>query len=144
MKGISIRVISEKIEIIDNLPSFWGKIRIGDFEERFVMPLDWWNTDDYERQWQEGLQRIQVADKSCLVTYVVNPINGPFIDWWILYREQNNIIIQNQLLFGKKFEKKIAGLPFTLETCYRFIEPRDALYDKKHGIALWTLNVSDL
>jgi hypothetical protein len=144
VRGISIRFMKDELEIIDSMPSAWGEIRIGDFREKFVMPVIWWSTDDYRRQWQEGLKRIHINHQSCLVTAIEQPQKTLFIHWWLLYKEDGKIFVRNHLLFGRKLKAGLAKLPFTPETCYQFIPSRDPVAVNGAKISEWTVSVSDL
>lgn len=50
MNSFSIKIISRKLHIFYGIPSAIGRITIGDFSERFVMPLDCWTREDYKTQ----------------------------------------------------------------------------------------------
>lgn len=47
-----------------------GVIVLDDFQEGLYIPLDWWSIEDYERQWKEGLVRLEDHDQSCLVATI--------------------------------------------------------------------------
>ena len=79
MKNFNIKILSKKPEKIDGLLSLWGQITIGNFTERFVIPLDSWSIDQYIQQWKEGLTHIKTHDVSCLVTAVQNLYTNPLI-----------------------------------------------------------------
>jgi hypothetical protein len=62
--ALCMQILTPIPEIINNIPSVWGRITIDDFTERFIMPLEYWSIEDYEKQWREGLDRIKIQDKS--------------------------------------------------------------------------------
>lgn len=56
MKQFDVKTITQTPEEIDGLLSYWGRITIGSFSERFVMPVDSWKLEQYKQQWKEGLK----------------------------------------------------------------------------------------
>ena len=135
--NLTINAITKEPEIIDNIPSIWGEITINEFKETFVIPLENWNIEDCKKQWQEGLERILKKDTSCLVTAVQDPQKAPFINWWLLYRFNDLVIIRNQIIFGKIYKDKINDNAFTVKNCYDFIHP----YKKKKVISEWKIQL---
>lgn len=144
MKGISIEAVSDKVKKINGLPSYWGQIQINDFREKFVMSVARWSIEDYKRQWREGLERIKTYDISMLVTHVQNPLaipglEQPLIVSWPLYKIRDKIFIRNRLDISEEFLKKLALRPFTVDTCYEFIEPR-----KEDKVSEWVVDLAAL
>lgn len=144
MKNILVEVISKKPRMLKGIPRVIGKITINDFWETFEMLLDWWSQADYERQWREGLERIKTHDTSCLVTRIQDPNKGPFIDWWLLYKEGNKIFIRNYILFREYYDERIGDKPFTVENCYDFIWPRGSrLLEDGEEMSEWVVDVEE-
>lgn len=104
-----------------DMPCLWGEIIIGDFKEKFEMPILWWTATDYQKQWYEGIERIKTNAKSCLVTFVQNSLGNPMIVMWALYKKKNILVIKNHMFCGSMYKKRIGVKPFTPETCYDFI-----------------------
>jgi hypothetical protein len=103
-----------------------NEIRINDFYETNIMALDYWSEADYQRQWKEGLARIKLQDTSCLVASVQHPIkSGPLLNWWILFKENDRIIVNNLYTAGKRYIQVIGDKNFSPDNCYDFIRPRD-------------------
>lgn len=149
MSGIVIRVLSKKPEIIDKLPAYWGLLEINDindgrFDESFVMPITWWSREDYEQQWQEGLKRIKDMNTSCLVTSVQLLFNNPYINRWVLYKENEVIHVQNQILVDDNFRELYSDKPFNLETCYDGIGPRRTKSESGFDISEWSFSLQQL
>lgn len=81
----------------------FGEIVIGDFQERFISSLHYWNILDYQAHWTDALERVvKGADNSCLITNMVDPKLANFIVWWPIYRFGRKLIFHNQLLFINK------------------------------------------
>ena len=69
-------VISKKPEMVEGVMSYWGQITVGDFSEKFVIPLDSWTLDEYLQQWREGLEHLKNHNISCLVIAAQNLKKG--------------------------------------------------------------------
>jgi len=134
MKNFSIEIVNRTPKLIYDIPSCIGQITIGSFSEKFVVPLSWWSIEDYESQWAEGIKRIEQGYSSCLVTAMTNPGN-PMINWWLLYKEDNKIVIRNQMLFGNEWKKKFTQKTFDLDTCYDYIPTK-----AKGKVSEWIIN----
>ncbi len=136
-----IQVKDRKVQKIYGLPSCVGEIKIGDFRETFIMPLDWWTVGDYETQWLEGIERIKHCDESCLVTTIQDLKKIPLIDWWILYKVGSTVYVQNELIAGDCLQTFLNRGEFNRETCYDFIEPRQTVTEDGEKISEWSFEL---
>lgn len=146
MKNFIIEVINEKPKKRYGLLSYEGRITIGDFIEKFLMPLDSWSLEKYKQQWQEGLERIKRHNSSCLVSSVQNlKSNHPSIEMWSLYKEEKTIFIINNLLIDETMEDRLLKLSeFNHTTCYQFIDlQRQTITEDGHKISTWQISVDD-
>jgi hypothetical protein len=98
--------------------------------------MNYWSIQDYERQWQEGLDRLKKHDTSCLVVFVYDPKIRPFIEWWVLYKKEDKVYIRNQILVDEIYENQIGNKSFTVESCYDFIHPRK----EKRKVSEWIID----
>lgn len=144
MKKFLIHVIDRTIFESYGLPCCTGEIQIGNFKETFEMPLDFWTIEDYEKQWDEGIERLKTYDRSCLVAEVQDPIKRPRASLWVLYREEDEVYIQNNLLFGKRFAKMLAKKTFNIQTCYDFTIPRSVSKDEEYPVSEWHISYKDI
>lgn len=145
MKTFAIKIIDTTIRESYNMPCCIGEITIGDFQEAFEMPLVYWTMQDYEKQWQEGIERIKTHGQSCLVFEMQDPTKSPWANTWVLYKEGNVIHIQNNLLQGKRFSKMLKKEPYTMETCYNFIIPRETICsDTGMKISEWDVDLEEV
>lgn len=112
-----------------------GMIRIGDFQESFSMSLLKWSLNDYKTQWHEGLSRLENLENSCLV---VN-IESALLEWWVLYKQDNVVVIRNELFPPPLFRKYIGKNKFTTNNCYEFIRPYQKYNPDGHEISEWRL-----
>ena len=90
-----------------------GRIVIGDFEEGFLAPTEYWDADDYRRQWLEAARRFaEGADRSCFVTQA----EDDFLEWWKVYRVDAKAVFRNQHIH---FDEIAGG--FDYERLYEII-----------------------
>jgi hypothetical protein len=123
---ITMQVIPNSYETDDGFFYCLNRITINDFWDDNVMALNYWTEADYQRQWLEGLERIKTHDISCLVASIQNPIKSqPLLNWWILFKTENQIIINNLLTMDKSYMKLVGDKDFSPDNCYDFIRPRD-------------------
>ncbi len=117
-----------------------GLIQIGAFEERFTASFAYWGPPDYERHWEEAIDRIVAGSStSCLITSMASPSTASFIFWWPLYRLGNQVFIQNHILF---FERLI--VPFNENDPYASVRPRRTIDEDGHAISEWVTSIDDL
>lgn len=140
MIDIRIHITSSKPKKELGVLAINGTITVGDHTESIYVPLDWWKLEDYEKQWQEGLDRLSHYATSCLVVSIHNPLRRPFIDWWILYKENSKVYVQNHILIADMYDVCIGSNSFTIETCYNFIPPRVTVSDDGHKISEWIVD----
>src|SRR5690348_10784185 len=100
----------------------YGEIRIGSFRERFQSDLSFWNRADYERQWRNASSRIQHAERAAMITSMGDPSTANFIRWWVMYREDEKIFLQEQTLFLEEL-----SAPFDPEAAEHFVRPRQTV-----------------
>jgi hypothetical protein len=68
-------------------PAAQGEIAIGSFRETFFSPLDVWQCEDYERQWQNATQRLRIgAVSSCFVVGVHPASIAQYIHTYAIWR----------------------------------------------------------
>jgi hypothetical protein len=108
---------------------FQGRFIFGSYKYIDLIHCDFWPLEKYENQWIEGIKRLDKHDTSCLITRRDKPRNIEILEWWILYKIKNMIHAQFNSFLGSQFIDLINEKPFTIETCYDFIPPRQK-YDK--------------
>ncbi len=127
------------------MPCCIGEITIGNFKETFHMPIEHWSLKDYQQQWKDGLNRIKNHDRSCLISEIQDPKLAPWVSMWILYKANNKIFIRNEVLIDEWYTKTIGDKPFTLKTCYDFIDPRgDKFTEDGMEVSEWEIDLQDI
>jgi hypothetical protein len=130
----------EKLQSSDE--AVWAQVVIGDFAERLEVPLNYWQQDDYKRQWADALSKILSGNysKTALITSMCNPDKPDYaITIWPLYRVGNDVFVHNQWLQIQEF-----GSPFELENFYKKLDDRQTKTDDGQPISEWKTNVKDL
>jgi hypothetical protein len=118
-----------------------GEIRIGHYRETLYIPLDWWDIATYESQWKQAIDRLRYHDTSCLVVAINNPYKRCYIEWWLLYKINNKIYIQNHIIINEVCSEFIGNELFTQISCYDFIPERGASYDEQgNKISEWVVD----
>jgi hypothetical protein len=117
-----------------------GEITLDDFVETFETSLTFWSADRYERQWQDGIDRLlKGALRSCLITSMLDSRSEVFGVWWKLYREGDHIVVQNQLLPAEVF-----GGDFDPDEPYRSIPARLPPNAEGAPVSEWFLEFSKI
>lgn len=80
-------------------------LELGDESERVESSLDFWSKDDYISHWQHMLNKIKTGNTAALVTSMVDPRIGTFVEWWPMWKVgTSRIAIRNQILMLNRFE----------------------------------------
>ena len=137
MKKFNIEVISKKSEKIDGVLSHTGKITIGDLQENFVMPLNYWTIDTYQQQWKDAIQRIKTHDYSCFVVSVRDWDGDLEIEIWSMYKEGDMVFFHNEFLDAEDSN-------FNLKTCYNFGDSLEQEKEDRDKVSTWSLNIKDI
>ncbi|MBE2197435.1 MAG: hypothetical protein IAE79_02420 [Anaerolinea sp.] len=117
-----------------------GIITIGKFQEKFESFLGYWTQQDYEQSWINALTRIVTGEtRSCLITSMIDPHIANFITWWPLYRIDQAVYIQNQLLFMENVSGK-----FDPYHPYKWIPDRKMFNETGIRISEWETTVRSL
>ncbi len=143
MSNFLIHVLDSNVITSYGMPCCIGEIQIGKFKEAFEMPLEYWTIADYQKQWKAGIERIKTYNQSYLVAELQDPNQAPRAVLWVFYKEGDKIYIQNHMLFRKRFINLLKKRPFTAETCYEFISPRETM-SGEDPISEWVIDLINL
>jgi hypothetical protein len=118
----------------------YGIISIEDYSERFLASLQYWTLQEYEQHWQRAIVHILTgAEKSCLITSMLDPKIANYIFWWPIYRNGDIIYIQNHLLLMDQIKTA-----FDEKNPYMCIPDRAVLSEEGQKISEWKTNISSL
>ncbi|CAM3411700.1 hypothetical protein [Stackebrandtia soli] len=88
-------------EAEDAQPFATGRIEAPGLREPFRVPLGHWRIEDYLTSWRAELRRLKEgARHAVLLTMAAPVIDVDFLRGYILYREAEEIAIQESLLFA--------------------------------------------
>ncbi len=138
--GFSISFLSDEVIFLENDKYLSGTIQLGEFEEGFNAPISYWQAMNYEQQWKNALHRIlSGAKNSCLITSMYKPSLANFIIWWPLYRVDDMIVCQNQLLF---LDQLSTG--FDEKNPYQSIKPMQSITPTGDKVSEWEVNIKEV
>jgi contact-dependent growth inhibition (CDI) system CdiI-like immunity protein len=139
--GFSIGLISDPVPDLDiGVVASLGVIQIGSFQERFIASLMYWSADEYKRHWKQAIERIFHSSKdSCLITSMADPASASFIVWWPMYRVNEIVFIQNQILFFDQLQT-----PFDERSPYSFVPKRRIMNEDGESISEWSVRIDEL
>ena len=110
----------------------------------FIASLYYWSPLQYEQQWLTALRRVvEGANRSVLITSYVEPplvvTSDDYLVWWPLYRAEDVVYVQNQMLFFKTLKA-----PFSIECPWEFVRDRQALNAEGVQVSEWVTNVQSI
>lgn len=115
-----------------------GRIVLGEFSERFNLPVDYWRLTDYYRQWRNALVAfIDGQSPVCLVTAMRDPALGTFIDTWVMYAENSSVVLQNQIIPCGQLDSDYLD-----RGTYEFVQPRETETEDGEPISEWQIPLS--
>ena len=118
-----------------------GRIVIGDFTETFRIPLGFWDESDYRRSWRRAFEVLTANPHttSCLMTSMTDPGNSNFLTCWPMYREGEDVYIQNALIFLDEIEEN-----FDPAAPWDSVRPREAIDEDGNKISEWITSMGSL
>jgi hypothetical protein len=118
-----------------------GRIIIGDFTETFRVPLGFWDESDYRRSWRQafGVLDANPRSTSCLITSMTDPRSSNFLFCWPMYREGEDVFIQNAVIFLDEIEET-----FDPATPWAYVEPRRGIDEDGNKISEWITSIDSL
>jgi len=117
----------------DGWLGLWGRITLGDYEERFLAPLGYWSRTDYERQWLEAARHLLgSADRTGFFT-------SPYRFWWTMWREGERVFVHEELITPERY----AG-PYDGTIPLQIIEDRITQNEEGQQISEWEIPLQDI
>jgi len=132
--------VPDHVELDPGVVACLGVIQIGSFHERFLASLMYWSTDDYKRHWKLAIERIiHSSNISCLITSMIDPSTGTHIFWWPMYRVNENVFIQNQILFFDQLDS-----PFNELNPFSSVCARETINVNGDVISEWSVRIDEI
>jgi hypothetical protein len=118
-----------------------GRIVIGKFVETFRVPLGFWGESDYLSSWRRAFEVLNADphSTSCLMTSMTDPVNTNFLGCWPMYREDDDVHIQNAIIFIDEI-----GQDFDPTVPWNYVEPRRAVDEDGNKISEWITSMDSL
>lgn len=130
-KGSSINMDGELVQP--------ASIIVDDFEETLHLPLSYWSLTDYKKSWSKSLEEgLSRKTHSVLAVSMYNPMQTNFIFTWVLYFEDDNIYVHNNLMFLDECQG------FTSENINKFFEPRTTHNEDGIKISEWNTDLKSV
>lgn len=117
-----------------------GTITFGADEETFVSTFRLWGCIEYRDQWREALSRVLGGKPAALITDMT-PVTAKFLTWWPMWREEDYIVVHNQLFF---YAQRGVYDDITIEKLYDLIGPRKRVNEEGIEISEWIVDVSEV
>jgi hypothetical protein len=120
--------------------SAYGLITLGAFKERFISSLEYWDIGQYELHWKRAILRIlQLESASCLITSLTDPRTANFIVWWPMYRIEEQVYVQNQILFLESLSKA-----FNENDPFGHLGPRKSVNADGEKLSEWSVPIKEV
>lgn len=118
-----------------------GRIIIEGFTETFRVPLGFWDESDYRRSWRQACEVLNASphSTSCFMTSMTDPSNSNFLTCWPLYREAEDVYIQNAIIFLDEIAE-----PFDPAAPWRSVGPRYQIDEDGNKISEWITSMDSL
>jgi hypothetical protein len=114
----------------------WGCTVLGDFSERFIAPLGWWEPADYERQWLDGAERLLRGESPSAFTVEAGWV------WWTAWREGADVFVHQRTLVLDEMAPAWTAMPDDLP--YALIGPRNTHSAEGTTVSQWRVSIDDV
>lgn len=117
-----------------------GILVLGDDFESFLSNLGEWTRERYRTQWMRELSLLMGgASKVALITTYSSPEISSHLELWALYRDEEMVRIQNQLLFYDDLEAN-----FSVENAREFLKNRETKTEDGAPISEWNVSFDEI
>jgi hypothetical protein len=139
--AIELQSRPEAGEANDGSAEASGKIIIGDFTEAFSIPLGFWGVSDYRHSWQQAFEVLNgnLHSTSCLMTSMTDPRQSNFLVCWPMYREGEDVYIQNAIIFLDEIEQA-----FDPAAPWGSVGPRRGIDEDGNRVSEWITSMDSL
>ena len=117
-----------------------GFIKIGWYQEKFDVLLNYWSQSEYQEHWKEAVNHLlHVSPKSCLITSIYHANSLAVIKCWLMYHWEGRVYFQNHVATFRNFFSS-----FDPKNPYALVPDRKTVDGKGEKIPEWSLPLEDL
>ncbi|MFM9695743.1 hypothetical protein [Streptomyces europaeiscabiei] len=118
-----------------------GRVTVGGFSESFPMDLSFWTVGDYSRSWERALRELEASkySTSCLISSITDPETANFIFCWPIYREREDVYVQNSIIFLDGLEEQ-----FNPQEPWCYVEARGLVDEDGNKVSEWSTTTSQV
>jgi hypothetical protein len=69
----------------------------------------------------------------------VSPELGSYLEWWAMFREGNDVFIQNQMLIYARLDAK-----FSVQKAVDFLKDREVFTEEGQHMSEWSVNIIEI
>ena len=106
-----------------------------------MVPLGFWDESDYRRSWRVAFEVLSASSHStsCLMTSMTNPHTSNFLACWPMYREGEDVYIQNAIIFLDEIDGD-----FDTTAPWGYVGPRHGIDEDGNKISEWITSMESL
>jgi hypothetical protein len=114
----------------------WGRTVLGDYQERFVAPVEGWRPADYERQWILAARRLIAGHASSAFSIEAGRL------WWTAWRVGDDVVFQQRLLVAEEMRPAWSASADAIP--YELVGERRSLSDEGDQVSEWRVPLDDI
>jgi hypothetical protein len=115
-----------------------ASITIGEFKEGMLIPVDYWSIKQYYASWLSSLKKgIYGKNNATLVVSMYSPKVANFLFSWVLYFRQENIIVQNKIIFLDEIKN------FSIDKINEYTSEYEA-YSEGEKVSEWYTTIDEI
>jgi hypothetical protein len=117
----------------------WGRIKLGQFQDEFQVPLYDWAPGDYVAQWLDAAERLVAgAPAVVFLTHMMHP-TAAYHMGWPAWGDGDRVLVQERLFLAEQL-----GGPFDVEHPEVHLGPRQEISDEGLRISQWAVSLRDV
>jgi hypothetical protein len=117
-----------------------GRIVLGNFAEEFLANLHEWTQPEYREHWNRSILSMLEGEKNAVLIMSFNlPAVASHLEWWALYRVEERIFVQNQLILFDDLKSE-----FDVNRAVESLRDHRLQTDEGVRISEWSVSMDDL
>jgi hypothetical protein len=115
-----------------------GELTVGEFSETFQADSSFWSAEEYRQSWRRTVDRlVNDHDTACLITSLPDPATANFIETWPLYRDHEQVRVQNRIVFGDELDEA-----FDPDQPWRYVDPYSSVTEDDEPASEWVTTMA--